>query len=216
MDKVLNLIKQKTYTIPGILFLNYKDLNITSDEFIVLIYLINENDNILNYQSISDNLKLDLKDVLTIVNTLNEKDLITIELNKVNGRSMEFYNLENLYKKLAFLVVKEKEVKEEGTDLFPIFEKEFGRTLTPMDYEIISAWQESDFSDEVILLALKEAVYNGVPNLRYIDKILYDWKRKGIKNKADVEKDRANFQKKTASKNLELFDYDWLNDTRDS
>ena len=59
-------------------------------------------------------------------------------------------------------------------------------------------------------MALKEAVYNGVTNLRYIDKILYEWKKKGIKSKEDIEKERANFKKKSSKG--EVFDYDWLNE----
>lgn len=212
MDKVLNLIKDKTYNISGILLSNYRKLKLTGDEFVVLIYLLNSGDNILNYQEISDKTGIDIKEVLTLVNGLTEKDLITITLEKVNGKSMEVYNLDSLYKRLYFLVIKEEPSKKEKEDLFPIFEKEFGRTLTPMDYEIVTAWQEAGFDDKLIILALKEAVYNGVTNLRYIDKILYEWKKKGIKNKEDIEKDRASFNKKKESKNLELFDYDWLNE----
>ena len=32
--------------------------------------------------------------------------------------------------------------------------------------------------------------------LGYIDKILYEWKKKGIKNASDVEKDRSEYRKK--------------------
>lgn len=212
MDKVLSLLKQRIYSIPAVLFENYKNLKLTGDELVVLVYLINNNDNILNYQSISNDMNIDIKEVLTLINSLNEKDLIAVELNKVNGKSVEMYSLDSLYSKLAFLIIKGEPAKNTKEELFSIFEKEFGRPLTPMDYEIISAWQEADFKDEIIILALKEAVYNGVTNLRYIDKILYEWKKKGINSKEDIEKNRANFNRKQESKNIELFDYDWLNE----
>ena len=80
-----------------------------------------------------------------------------------------------------------------------------------MEYEIISSWLENDYQEEIILLALKEAVYNGVTNLRYIDKILFEWNKKGIKTKEDVEKEKNNFKNKKIQKQ-ELFDYDWLNE----
>ena len=38
--------------------------------------------------------------------------------------------------------------------------------------------------------SVKEAVFNGVSNLRYIDKILYEWGKAGIKNVNDVEEMR--------------------------
>ena len=96
-----------------------------------------------------------------------------------------------------------------------MFEKEFGRTLSPMEYEIINAWQENNISDETIILALKEAVYNGVTNLRYIDRILSEWTKKGIKTKEDLEKEKIEFSKRKIqnnSVNNENIDYDWLNE----
>ena len=80
-----------------------------------------------------------------------------------------------------------------------------------MEYEIINGWLDVPFKEELIISALKEATYNGVSNLRYIDKILYEWKKKGINSKEDIEKNRNDFQnRKVESK--PLFDYDWLID----
>ena len=82
--------------------------------------------------------------------------------------------------------------------------------MSPIEYELISGWLDN-YNEEIIKCALKEAVWNGVSNLRYIDKILYEWKKKGINSKDDVEKDRKQF-KKNNTKKTEMFDYDWLND----
>ena len=49
-----------------------------------------------------------------------------------------------------------------------------------------------------ITSALKEAVINGASNLRYIDKIIYEWTKKGVKPK---EEDYTFID-----------DFDWLND----
>ncbi len=95
--------------------------------------------------------------------------------------------------------------------MYTFFEKEFGRTISSMEYEIIHAWLEKGFSEELILGALKEAVYNGVNNLRYIDKILYEWQKKGYKTMKDVEKN--NFKRNNEKTEMkELFDYNWLDD----
>ena len=110
--------------------------------------------------------------------------------------------------KLAFSL---NEVEEkEDTNLFSTFETEFGRTLSPMEYEIINSWKDNGYTDELITLALKEATYNGVSSLRYIDKIIYEWGKKGIKTKEDVEKNKKQFKNNNSTKK-ELFDYDWLN-----
>ena len=139
-----------------------------------------------------------------------EKDIIKIDTINKKIRE-EIINLDNLYTKLGFIIINGKEEIKQN-NIFDKFEQEFGRTLSPMDYEIITDWQK-EFAEELILLALKEAVFNGVTNLRYIDKIIRDWNKKGIKTEKDIINDRKKYQNKKDTK--KLFDYDWLNE-RDS
>ena len=82
---------------------------------------------------------------------------------------------------------KKNEKKETKDDIYQVFEREFGRTLSTMDYEIINAWIDGGYSEELIIAALREAVYNGVTNLRYIDRILNEWNKKGIKAPEDIK-----------------------------
>ena len=84
-----------------------------------------------------------------------------------------------------------------------------------MEYEIINGWLTT-CSEEIIILALKEATYNGVSNFRYIDRIINEWNKKGIKTKEDVEKNKKEFKNKKDNKKQELFDYDWLNDNENN
>ena len=209
VEKLTELLKTSTYTIPSSLLLNYSKLKISDRELIVLIYLLN-NQASFNPRKISQDLNLEMELVLEAVNELTTKDIVSYEMRKVNNLREEHLILDNLYKKLAFLLLEEKEVVKQNT-LYDNFEKEFGRTLSPMEYEIIGGWQNGEFIDEVILCALEEAVYNGVFNLRYIDKILYEWKKKGVKNKADIEATRYQKNKKPTQ---ELVDYDWLNEDK--
>ena len=105
---------------------------------------------------------------------------------------------------------KEEQKKEIKTDIYKEFETEFGRPITSMEYEIINAWLSHNYSEELIIGALKEAVYNGVRNLRYIDKILYEWNKKGFKTMNEVNN---HLEKKDVKKeDSELFDYNWLDD----
>lgn len=214
MNKVIDLLKNNI-CIPKILLSNYKDLKINEKELIVLIYMLNDNSNLFNPGKISEELNLKLSEVLEIIEKLNNADLITINTEKNNGVLEEIVDLSNFYKKLAYLIVNKEKVESvnEGkkTNIYDDFEREFGRTLSPIEYELISGWLENEFSEEIILCALKEAVFNGVSNLRYIDKILYEWKKKGINTKEAVLKDKQNF-KKNSSKKTEMFDYDWLNE----
>ena len=214
MNKVIDLLKNNI-CIPKILLSNYKDLKINEKELIVLIYMLNDNSNLFNPGKISKELNLKLPEVLEIIEKLNNSDLITINTEKNNGVLEEIVDLSNFYKKLAYLIVNKEKVEsvneDKQTNIYDDFEREFGRTLSPIEYELISGWLENEFSEEIILCALKEAVFNGVSNLRYIDKILYEWKKKGINTKEAVLKDKQNF-KKNSSKKTEMFDYDWLNE----
>lgn len=212
MSQIIELLKNINYQISKELLFNYKKLNITDSEFIILIYLINQSSNVYNPKQIGADLKFDLNQVLELINSLCEKNIIKLEMKKINNVRNEFINLDFLYEKLAFSLTQIEEKND--SNLYNIFETEFGRTLSPMEFEIINGWLDNGYSEELIKLALKEATYNGVSNLRYIDKIIYEWGKKGIKNKEDVENNRKKF--KTENKNKELFDYDWLNDKDDN
>ncbi|MFC5467717.1 DnaD domain protein [Cohnella suwonensis] len=77
--------------------------------------------------------------------------------------------------------------------LFSQFEQEFGRPLTPMEYETITSWLDQDqYADELIRFALKEAVFAGKLHFRYIDRILLEWSRNRVTN---VEEARLHAQK---------------------
>lgn len=210
MSQVIELLKSINYQVSKELLFNYKKINITDSEFIILIYLINQSNNIYNPKQIGNDLKLNLNQVLELINSLCEKNIIKIEMKKTNNIRSEIINLNLLYEKIAFALTEVEEKNE--SNLYSVFETEFGRTLSPMEFEIINGWIDNGYSEELIKLALKEATYNGVSNLRYIDKIIYEWGKKGIKNKEDVENNRKQFKNNNSSNNKELFDYDWLNE----
>ena len=174
MNKVEKLIEKKDYIVPSLLILNYKKINLTAEELVFIIYVINNGED-FNPKKISQDLDLNLDKIMDLINNLTNKGLINLEIKKINNVRSEYFNIEKIYKKLAFLLVDEEEKKD--NNIFDIFEKEFGRTLSPMEYEIINTWLDN-FKENTIVLALKEATYNGVSNLRYIDKILYEWQKK--------------------------------------
>ena len=207
MDKILELLKGGSICVPKIFFTHYKNLEINDKEFIVLMYLMNYNGG-FNPKYIGSELGISFKEILELINDLCEKSFIEIEVRDIRGMKEEYISLNKLYEKLAFLVLNQEKEDSKPNNLFSIFEKEFGRTLSPIEYELINAWKENHFSEELILAALKEAVLNGVSNLRYIDKILYEWNRKGIKNVSELQKQKENKPKKE----LDVFHYDWLND----
>lgn len=68
--------------------------------------------------------------------------------------------------------------------LYQMFESEFGRPLSAIEYQRISQWLEEDkYQPDLIQFALREAVLNQAYSLNYIDRILLSWERKNITSK---------------------------------
>ena len=202
-SKIIDMLKNGDFRIPKLLLTNYKKLKISEKELVVLIYLINDNE--FDPELISKELGFKIAELLDIVDRLSNKDLIKIETTASNVYE-EHINLNELYNKLALLIINEEDEKV-VTTIYDKFEKEFARTLSPMEYEIIGAWLDNNYNEEIIEEALKEAIYNGVTNLKYIDKILSEWRKKGITKKSDI---KVKNTKKSTKK--EVFEYDWLNE----
>ena len=64
-------------------------------------------------------------------------------------------------------------------------EKEFGRTLSSSEVEFINSWE---YNPEIIKLAIKETVLNQVYNVKYTDKILYEWDKANLKDVNSIKK----------------------------
>ena len=208
MDKVVNLLKDKDFTIPKLLLKNYKKLNISESELIILIFLINSYE--YNPKEIASIMDIKLPLLLEMISQLESKGILKIELKNINGINTEVCNLDNLYEKLSLLVIKKEEAKD-NKSIYDVFETELGRTLSPIEYELVGEWL-NDNTEEILKLALREATYNGVSNFRYIDRIIHEWKKKGIKTRDDVIRNNEEFRKNKSEKKQELFDYDWLNE----
>ena len=78
-----------------------------------------------------------------------------------------------------------------------IIENEFGRLLSPLEIEIINTW---DYPLDVLKLAIQEASTSGNFNIKYIDKIIFNWKKKNIKSVADAKKSIAEFRESKEKK----------------
>lgn len=211
LDKIVNLMQNNTLVFPRTLLNNYKKMNLTEKEFIFIIYLLNEKSLIFNPDKIGKDLNLTFEEVLEAISNLTTKDLLEIKMVKENNIHQEYLDVDKLYKKLAFYIINEESAKQEKkSNLYDVFEREFGRTLSPNEFMIIGQFDE-EYGEELVLCALNEAVYNGVRNLRYIDHILAEWRQKGLKNKVDVENSKREF-KKEKKETKKLFEYDYLNE----
>ena len=216
----IEIFKQGHLVIPLYFLKNYKKLKLTLEEFIFLMYLYQLGDkSLFNPSKYQEELQMDLSKIMEYIDSLTEKKLIQVEVIK-NEKSLmeEVVLLDGFYRKLTLNMVEEENEKSNyQSNIFEVVEKEFGRTLSPMEYEIIKAWLDNDMSEDLIKEAIKEATFNGVSNLRYIDKILYEWGKQGIKTVKDVEDNRhkrAQRREEEADSNIDLdiVDWDWFDD----
>lgn len=193
--------------IPNYFVKYYKKFDLDINEFIMLIYFLNSNEKLIfDNKKISNDLFMEQNEVLEIINSLIEKQYISIEMNKSNGIIEEYISLDLFFKKINACLI-ENDTNDNSSDIYSKFEKEFGRTLSPVEYETISKWIENNISLNLIEAALKEAILNGVNSIRYIDKILFEWNKKGYKDYTDII--RKNNKEEYIE---EIYDYDWLNE----
>ena len=213
--QLVKLLESKSITIPLLFFKKYKQLNVTLEEFVFLMYLKDKGNTFLfDPKSMEDELGISVKDILSFISSLTDKKLLIIDTFKNDkGTLEEKVDISLFYEKIASIIsddiFKDNEVFIDNT-IFSMIEKEFGRTLNPSELEFIKAWA-STFDNGVILEAVKEAVLNGVSSIRYIDKILYEWSKLGIKTSDDV-KHFLNNKNKEVKEPVEVFDYDWFDD----
>lgn len=217
-SKIIDIFKDGNLVIPMYILKNYKELKLELDELLFLMYLYNNDGNLLfDPNKFSNDLNVSLEKIMEYISNLSDKNFIKVDVIKNDKNVMEeVVVLDDFYSKLSLLIAEDvNNVDNSKSNIFEVIEKEFGRTLSPMEYEIIKAWLDSNITEELINEALKEATFNGVSNLRYIDKILYEWGKKGIKTKKDVEANKKNRRvekKEEKDVDLDIMDWDWFDD----
>ena len=212
---LINLLMDGSIIVPLDFYRRYKELNISLEEFIFIMYLRGKGNLFLfDPSQIALELGYDTFKVLELISSLSDKKLLLINTVKNDkGIVEEKLDLSLFYEKLASIMLDDRALKEEreiDDNVFSSIEKEFGRTLSPSEIEFIKAWS-SNFSSEMIIEAVKEAMLNGVSSIRYIDKILYEWDKKGLKTGEEVRHFLTNKNKETKEP-VELFDYDWFDE----
>ena len=213
-DKLISLLKDRPIVIPKMLFNNYRKLKITDSELIIIMLLMSMGDKVIyNPDEFAKEINGNKHEIMNTINNLCDKNIISLDVEKIDKKTYEYLSLNLLYDKLFNLIFDkqgEEEKVEVNIGVFDTFESELGRVLSPMEYGQIQEWLTSGNSEEMITCALKEAVLSGTSSFRYMDSILNDWKKKGYKNKMDISKDREVYRSK--KNKVQVFDTDWLNE----
>lgn len=99
-------------------------------------------------------------------------------------------------------MMKKKGEAVDKKELFDNFQNNWMRLLSPFEIEDINKWiDEEKMPVEVVNEALKSTILYNAPNLRYLNRVLNNWKRQGIDTVEKVEFARLQFENKKLSQN---------------
>lgn len=238
---LLTILQEGNTSIPNILLTNYHKLGLSDQEMMLLTHILHSQAKGNFFPSVNEleqRMSANTEDIMRMLQRLVRNGLITIDENKDIQTNIiyEAYNLKPIYQKLMqvfdmrFKEKQKKEVVEQETktisNIYNTFEKELGRPLSPMEIESITTWVDQDkYPDHMILYALKEAVFANKLNLRYVDKILFEWQSKNIKTVDQIKQHVKSFRmgsdnkkdvkntKDSKGKTIQGFEfYNWLNE----
>jgi DNA replication protein len=210
---MLEWFEQGSIAIPKLLMMHYKKLGLDELEFMVILHVhtfLESGNSFPTPDEIAARMTITPVRCVETLRTLMQRGFLTIEGHKKNGEVMcESYSLQPLWEKMLQLLMNEtiEEEREKEKDLqsslYTIFEKEFGRPLSPFECETLMMWQDQDGHETVLIqAALREAVMSGKLNFRYIDRILFEWKKNGVKTVEQAQNHGKKFRPHQTKKSL--------------
>lgn len=220
-NKSLQSIIYDQLPIPAKLLTDFTELGLDERDVLLILQLMRyfkENNHFPTPAELAENLTINEKQCSDILMKLIQKDLLKIDQQENNIQQIsETYSLDPLLEKLYTEKSQDETENTIGT-IFILFEQEFGRPLSPFEIETINIWlDEDEFNPALIKAGLREAVLMGKLNFKYIDRILREWKKKGIHSVEAARNAARNFHgrtvvntpKQTEKRDTSIY-YNWL------
>lgn len=98
-------------------------------------------------------------------------------------------------------IEKEKEI-DNNNNVVDYLEKNFARTISPLEYERLKTWIET-FNEEMVKHAIDLAILNNKKTFSYIGGILKNWKANGYHSIGDIEEPKKENLPEWFDKNIE-------------
>ncbi|MBR3661412.1 MAG: DnaD domain protein [Bacilli bacterium] len=213
-SKLEKAIGDGNIVIPLYILKSFKKLKVTMDEFIFLMYLYNKQDKIdFNPEKIARDMNLDIMEVMGYISVLSDKGFLTLDVIKDNNQLSEVINLSLFYEKISMLLMEKEEVKNDKTKIIKYIEEELGRMLSSIEIETVNSWIQNEINEDLIKEGVRIAINDGVFSLKYIDRIIFDFKNRGIKTVDELKKSYEDSNKQENNIEMpELDDWNWLDD----
>lgn len=216
-ELMVKLIEDGVLDFNKLILKNYKHLGINEAEAFVLIELNNQKKKgatFLNPSKLVKNLSLTIDELMSVLELLMKKGLVTIEMVvNESGKEAEIFHMNKAfsmilehYKKTieeSIIVPKTKKFGSQEEELVDLIETEFQKQLTPLEIEIIRKWVSEDQFDTLeIKKAILDAIKANKYTLSYVDGIL-------VKRRTASKKSKEVAYKSEDSEALKAFFDSW-------
>ena len=203
----------------SVLVEQYKNFGLDEQELsIILVIHAQKNKGIkfITPDLLSLNMVMSFKDVDKNFSKLIKKNLVSFQKEEEGFE----VSLEPLKKKLLAIyyenINKEKkdyqtEYKKDMDDILILFESEFSRALNKTELETVESWFEKKYEINLIKEALNVAILAKAKTIRYIDKVLLEWKKRE-ELKSDGRTTLGGKWNKDLSETIEIAGINWLDD----
>ena len=195
----LSAYKTGNLVLPTELFFHFHEIFDNSDDFLVWQFFYLQNTTSLEEISpvqIAESIGKSVAEVNRSMSNLTEKGLLQYKTIALNGEIEAVFDALPALERLDEIVESRSSVAQTVSqnvlkDLVETFQQELGRLLTPFEIEdLTKTIQDDKINPELVTAALREAVFNGKANWKYIQAILRNWRREGITTVAQVEAKR--------------------------
>ncbi|MGO0123290.1 DnaD domain-containing protein [Desulfothermobacter acidiphilus] len=200
--------------VPSLLLRSYRRIGISDLGMIIVLQLLclrlEENKLYIGAEELGEYLTAGVEEIAAELDQLLEKRILGLTEYYVEGQKITGFDFQPLFEKLAEMwalgraseleAIQREDVsagEEPGEDaefgrLYSLFEREFGRPLSPLEAEQILKWRQ-EMPPELVREALRRAVLMGKRNFKYIGGILCEWSKQNFKTLREVEEHDQHF-----------------------
>lgn len=197
----------------------YKKLSLNENDLAVIFmikHLLSQNNTLITADLLSIKMNLSVNEIDQILVSLMKKGYIAY-VSSSKGMITSLTPLEeklsNLYQ-IELAKDASKTFKEHANkaieNIYQVFEKELGRTLSPVEFSLIDEWINDGIDEHIIIDALHEAIAKRKLSLKAVDKIIMQ-----LLTRNDIEKEGhsaiSSSWKENIDKSIDIAQKKWSN-----
>lgn len=177
-----------------------KRLKLTPNELVVLKTLFSMyKKRTLSVNAIAKKIELSNEEISKALDKLSNKGFITLNLEVINDKEVEVFDLNGTFDKITDLYTKDMEEEKTNKNLalignsIELISKYMGRSLSSFEYETISEWYiNNQFKHELIIAKINEHGESSRFSVKFLERVLSqsEFKAEPVDAKADQAIDK--------------------------